>query len=356
MKWLPLLACSLPALCASKPDVSRIPMAFTQGAPDSGVRFSAQAEGHGVFLTDREAILAVGKENLAVAVRGGRAVRPQGQAPLPGTANFLVGSDRSQWRTNVPTYGRVSYSGVLPGVDLIYYGHGKQLEYDIEVAPGTDPSRIQLEISRGWKLKKNKKGDLELRGARGSIQFDKPVAYQLAANGDREPVAAEFTVASGQRFGFKLGAYDRSRKLTIDPVLQYGTYLGGLNPEYGYGLAVDSSGNAYVTGYTFSVDFPLGASPIVGSCTGNGSLACGEQSLGRAYAFVTKFNSTGTAILYSTYLGGIVGNTPPGFPAFTTFEGAVAQGIAVDAGGNAYIAGWTRSSDFPDHGRAVRGV
>ena len=236
----------------------------------------------------------------------------------------------------------MKYEGVYPGVDLVYYGNqGGQLEYDFVVAPGADPSVIALDVAAGLTRHPSSKnggvkpplqidpsGDLVVKTDGGEVRFQKPVVYQAPISsgqrttdyGQRTPVDGHYLLHASNRVGFEVGSYDRTRPLFIDPVLSYSTYLGGSGADIGNGIAVDSSGNAYVTGYTDSPDFPTANPPA--DC-GN----CGSYSNG---AFVAKLNPAGSALVYVTFLG-------PATPS----------GVAVDAAGNAYLTGSTNSTDFP---------
>ena len=274
-----------------------------------------------------------------------------GAEDLPGKVNYFIGNDPKKWRTNVPTYARVKYQGVYPGIDLVYYGNqGGQLEYDFAVAPGADAGAIALDVGaglvpaleghpRGVPLRIADDGDLIIPTSDGEVRFHKPVAYHEAPGEtgnaklqarhsenrqstivNRQLVDARFTLDAENRVRFALGPYDRSEPLVIDPVLVYSTYLGGSGGDTGYAIAVDSSGSAYVAGYTASPDFPT-ANPLQANLRGS------------LNAFIAKVNPAGSALAYSTYLGGSGGDE--------------AFAIAVDPSGDAYVAGSTNSSDFP---------
>jgi len=266
---------------------------------------------------------------------------------LPGRSNYFIGNDPKKWRTNIPTYARVRYAGVYPGVDLVYYGNQDgQLEYDFVVAPGADPNHIKLSFAGvdGTRIDEAS-GDLVLKVGEEEVRFHKPVVYQptMAAydrrtRGPKIDSALEkpnpepritspdaptgtFELASNNEVTFRVARYDPKRSLVIDPVLSYSTYLGGGKNDFGQGIAVDSSGNAYVTGYTASTDFPI-IDPLQ---NGNGG--------GVYSAFVSKLTADGSGLVYSTYLGG------------STYD--IGWGIAVDSSGSAYVTGGTKSADFP---------
>jgi len=306
-----------------------------RGQADPEVRFIARGSGYTLFLTAAETVLsfpeppAPGRRNekqtgkptvlrmKLVGANGGASVA--GLDELPGKSNYFIGNDPSKWRTNVPTYGKVEYRDVYPGVNLVYYGNGRQLEHDFVVAPGADPSLIRLAVEGAGKMELDARGDLVLRDGTGDVHLRKPVAYQ-EVDGVRRSVAGGFALTDKQQVGFELGDYDRDEPLVIDPVLVYSTYLGGSGDDQASGIAVDSAGNAYVTGVTSSANFPT-ATPLQGA------------NAGYSDAFVAKLNPTGSALVYSTYLGGSGQDS--------------GDGIAVDSSGNAYLTGHTNSPNFP---------
>jgi hypothetical protein len=270
-----------------------------------------------------------------------------GLEELPGKSNYFLGNDPKKWRTNVPNYAQVAYKGVYPGVDLVYYGNQGQLEYDFVVAPGANPRAIRLGIEAGDskletdqssvvspQLSVAQNGDLVIATGEGEIRLHKPVVYQFEDPKSKIPgrkfLDGRFVLRCSNpkskvenpkwEVSFEIAKYDARRPLIIDPTLSYSTYLGGSGYDEGYGIAVDSSGNAYVTGYTASSDFP--------------AVSALQPAIGGSHdVFVAKLNAAGDALVYSTYLGG------SGYD-----EG---HGIAVDSSGNAYVTGYTQSSDFP---------
>jgi hypothetical protein len=265
-------------------------------------------------LAGRMTVLRMGLEgaNLEATISG--------IEPLPGKVNYFLGNKPEHWQTNIPTYSRVKYAQVYPGVDLEFYGNQRNLEYDFVVAPGADPKAIALTLKGARKVGVDSKGDLILSLADGQVIFQKPVLYQNV-RGQRKQIEGGYALAGKQRVTFAVAEYDRSEPLIIDPVLNYSTYLGGSAPigDAGSGIVVDSLGDAFVTGTTFSTTFP----------THNGFGAGNANGV----AFVTELNPSGTALLYSTYLGGTGGDT--------------GHGIALDTSGNIYVAGGTFSTDFP---------
>ena len=262
------------------------------------------------------------------------AAQVAGTDELPGKTNYFIGNDPSQWRKNVPTYSKVKYQGVYPGVDLVYYGtQGGELEYDFVVSPGADPNAITLGIDAEGKnpLRINSQGNLVVTLQSGNVQFHKPVVYQTRSDrsplvDDRQSIEGRYTLDAQNHVRFECGPYDRSRPLVIDPVLSYATYVGGNASDIGYGIAVDSNTfDAYITGVTSSTNFPLTTTPGVSPYQNTNKGGNGD-------AFVTQIDGTGTHIKYSTFVGG------SGYD--------IATAIALSAG-NAYVTGYTTSTDFP---------
>src|SRR5262249_23238379 len=193
-------------------------------------------------------------------VSGNPAARAVGTEPLGTRVNYFLGNDPAQWHTNVPTFGRVMYEGVYPGIDLVYYGSNQQLEYDFVVAPGANPRQIQLSLTGVNSVHIDAGGDLVLQAGDVPLRQHKPYLYQ-EADGVRREVAGNFVLQaadSSYQVGFAVGAYDASRPLVIDPVvLGYSTYLGGGSGDYADAVAVDDAGGVYLTGQTYSSNFPL---------------------------------------------------------------------------------------------------
>lgn len=341
-----------------------LPLSFeaNQGQTDAQVRFVSRGNGYSLFLTESEAVLALRKpaktkvENSANLLRGSSGKPDEqsfktdvvhmqlagaradayasGEDKLPGAANYFIGNDPAKWHSSVPTYGKVRYPGVYPGVDLVYYGNQQQLEYDFVVAPYVDTTPIHLRFAGAKKLKLDPNGNLEIIAENGQIAFHKPVAYQ-DKDGTHLPVNGRFTLLTADSVGFAIGKYDRSKPLVIDPTLSYSTYIGGSNgASYGTAIAVDSSGDAYVTGVVYATNFPA---------TSGAYQTSNNNSASTFDAFVAKLNPTGTALVYATYLGGS-GNTSV---AGTLNHGDYPTGISVDSNGEAYVAGIAYSVDFP---------
>jgi hypothetical protein len=370
------------------------------GQTDARVKFLTRASGYTLFVTPDEAVFAGrdGSVERMKLIGTSPKLRFEPLDQQPGISNYFIGNDPSKWQTNVPHYGRVALRGVYSGIDLIFYSKERRLEYDWVVAPGADPKQIRVKWEGLNHLMKNASGDLVLTG---SLVQKRPVILQ-----EGKRIEGGYVVR-GRRVAFELAKYDTTKPLLIDPAFIYSTYLGGsafddgsgigvdgagnayvtgradsidfptsnplqasnraqtstfagssafvtkINTEgsalvystylggslntFGFGIAVDGAGNAYVTGTTYSSDFPT-INPLQASNRASGG------TLGGSNAFVTKINTEGSALLYSTYLGGS-GNL--GDSSGPSNGGDWGYGIAVDGTGNAYVTGTTGSTDFP---------
>jgi len=260
--------------------------------------------------------------------------KAKGVDKMPGVSNYLIGNDKSKWHTGIANYAKVQFDSVYPGIDLVYYGNQRQLEHDFVVAPGADPKKIRLSFDGAKGLSISDKGELAVESTDGSkIQLTRPVVYQNI-KGKKITIKGSYALLGKKRdqVGFKLASYDKRHALIIDPVLLYASYLGGGNDDGGNAIAIDSSGFAYITGTTFSSNFP--------TKNAYNSTFDGAHSM----AFVAKFNpsaSGNSSLIYSTYLGGDTG--PVSSPAADNSG----QGIAVNGAGQAYVTGYTDATDFP---------
>jgi hypothetical protein len=323
------------------PDYGKLPLSFEEnrGQTDRAVDFVARGPGYVLFLTPQEAVFSLendvaekaGATVLRMKLLGARdgVTRAEGVGAAEGKANYFIGKDPKKWLTNVPTYHKARYRGVYPGIDLVYYGNQTQLEYDFVVEPGADPNVIRLQFAGAENVEINSAGDLLLCVPGATLLQPRPAIYQ-EIDGTRRPIEGGYVVSVDGEVSFALGQYDRTRPLVIDPVVTYASYLGGSGNDEGRDVAVDSAGNLYVCGDTTSTNFPT-ANPIQASFGGG--------TAGARDGFVTKINSTGTAIVYSTYLGGNANGAANGDDR--------CFGIAVDASGNAYVSGETHSQNFP---------
>ena len=319
-----------------KESYSKIPLSFeaNYGQADKNVKFTSRGSGYSLALTPTTFTLAVASSASVSVLRttllgGNAAAKLTGVERLITTTNYFIGRDPRKWKTNVPNYAKVKYSGVYPGVDLVFYGNKNLLEYDFTVSPGTDPRVIALGFEGITAVRVDEKGDLILHTDAGEVRQSKPVVYQQI-DGARQIVPASYLIKGKKQVAFQIGNYDRSKPLVIDPTLAFSTYLGGDASDSGTGIVVDSSGNAYITGNAASTNFPV--TP--------GAFQTQIAAVPEPDAFVTKMNSTGTALIYSTYFGG--GTRDSG------------TDIAVDGAGNAYITGLTDSGDLPTTPGAFR--
>jgi hypothetical protein len=325
-----------------------------QGQTDSSVKFLSRGVGYSLFFTTDEAVVVLRRPTLDVSGRTAESPTPNaipdaqsfavmrmrfaganpapriaGSQQLPGKMNYLIGNDPKQWRTNIPTYAQVRYQEVYPGVSVVYYGTQGRLEYDLLIDPGVDPKVIELDCEGANKVKIDGQGNLRVLIAGGEVLLGKPRIYQMTPGspGQRKSIAGGYAPKAGGHVAFQVGDYDRNQPLIVDPVLNYSTYLGGNGYDAGTAIAVDASGNAYVTGFTRSANFAATA--------GSFQTSCGTTGTCNGYfwdAFVTKLTANGQ-VVYSSFLGGS-GND-------------IGKAIAVDASGSAYVAGQTFSSDFP---------
>jgi uncharacterized repeat protein (TIGR01451 family) len=336
-------------------DYGKVPLAFepNQGQSDPRVRFLARGPGYGIFLTSDGVALSMPSidgraKKLSTLrmqiVRASNTAEVFGTDHLPGTSNYFIGNDSSQWHRDLPQFAGVQYRDIYPGINLIFHGNQGRLEYDFEIGAGADPGGIQLAFGNAAKPKINAAGNLVLTGSASAIGFEAPRAYQQVGT-EKKFINARFVLHHDGTVGFELGAYDRSRALVIDPVLSYLTFVGGSgdeacpasamitvgaipSPPPGCpALAVDSAGNTYLAGSTTSTNFPLTPNPTTDTTPFQSMLATPPD------VFVTKVNTAGNAIVFSTYLGG---------------DGVDSSaGLAVNSGSEPIVAGSTTSTNFP---------
>jgi Beta-propeller repeat. len=354
-----------------------------QGQSEPDVRFLARTGGQTILLRDRDLTIATASGSLRMQLVGaGATARAEGTDLLPGVSNYFIGKDPARWRTNIPHYARLRYRDVYPGIDMVFYTNERELEFDFVVAPGADPAKIKLAYDGMERMRKDSSGDLLFQMADSQIRLRRPKVYQQEG-GIRTEVAASYRMERGA-VGIALAGFDRKRPVIIDPAVEYTTYLGGEGYDFAAAVVVDATGNAYLTGGTNSPLLPVtqqsaqnkpgGATDSfvakfsqfgelafvtylggTGTDTGNGIALDSSGNIfvsgfttsadfpvrnafqtayaGALDAFVTKLASTGGSLIYSTYLGG----TGDDF----------GNALAVDSAGSAYITGWTSSADFP---------
>jgi len=313
----------------SKVSKVQIPFIPNKGQMDKRVKFYARSFGGTVFVTEVGEIFyslpkreeegkMLGGWVLKEELLGGKIKEVKAEDEAITKVSYFIGNDTSRWRSDIPTYGLVSLGEVYRGIDVKLRAYGGSVEKLFYVRAGVEPGGIRLRLSGAESLGVNGEGELEVRMGLGEVKFSRPVAYQ-EVEGERRYVEVSYQV-EGRDYGFKLGNYERGRELVIDPLLQ-STYLGGSGNDQAYSIAVDSSGSVYVAGYTGSTNFP--------GTTGGAQ----PSRSGSADAFVSRLNPTLTTILQSTYLGGSSTDR--------------ANSIAINSGGNVYVAGNTSSTDFP---------
>jgi uncharacterized repeat protein (TIGR01451 family) len=306
-----------------------LPLAFEQnkGQTDSRIKFRSRQVGGDLCLLRGEARLQLrdAQHPLRMKFAGAnREANIYGVEPLPGHQNYLLGNDSARWQTNVPMYRKVVYERIYPQTDLIFYENPDklgQLEYDFQLAPGADPKAIQIVFDKAVRLELANDGTLNVLLDGHKITQRKPVVYQ-EATGERRIITSRYILVDNHTLGFEVGTYDPAQPLLIDPTLVFSTYLGGTGDDSGSSITRDNAGNIYVAGSTASTAFPTVAPAY-------------STNKGLTDIFVTKINSTGTSIIYSTYIGG------SGIDR--------ASAITVDASGNAFVAGRVgdTSTDFP---------
>jgi len=384
--------------------IGKLPLSFemNEGQADSGVSFFSRGPGYGIFFSPDKVRLvlhyALTQSKLEIPVfhknptnygvdlinmelnnaNINSNIEPMDK--LPGVCNYFIGNDRTKWHTGIKLYSGVKLTNIYPGIDLKYYGNQGQLEHDFTVTPGVDPGIIQWKISGTENKNINESGDLVLKTPHGEVDWKSPQCYQWV-DGQKQVVEGHYSLLPGDLIGFKIGIYRKDLPLVIDPYLVYSTYLGGSNRDSISGIAVDASGDAYVYGYTSSINFPTITGAFQTSLKGSSNL------------FVTEFNPSGSALIYSTYIGGsgidisygmvldgsnnvyITGQTDsPDFPMVNAYQtttggvfvsevnptgnglvystylgggGDIGYGIAVDGTGSAYVTGLTKSTTFP---------
>lgn len=331
---------------------ANLPLQFEQnlGQTDASVQFLSRGPGYTAFFTANEAVFVlrpptptatnpprnpIDRINQLRALNStpSRVIRMKlvgadastmasGENKLPGTANYFIGNDPTKWRTNIPTYSTVRFAGVYPNSDLVYYGNQRQLEYDLVVNPGGDPKNIAFTFEGADSSTLDSSGNFRLMTTVGELRLGKPAVYQIKS-GQRVNIDGQFEIRSGNAIGLNVGVYDPAQPLIIDPVIVYSTLLGGTGYNTIQRAVADPSGNVFIVGYTSSSDFPTTGTSISPPPTGGG-----------VKLFLTKLNSSGTGLIYSTYLGGTSGSDIP-------------WGLAIDANGYAYTTGSTCSTDFP---------
>ena len=354
----------------------KLPLAFemNQGQTDGRVKFLNRGLGSSLFLTSDETVLEINGRDAAFRSRqtipdllkrgdpnvaGSRThaspatpsnetvlglklvgsnadVKINGEEELPGRINYLLGNDPSKWRVNVPTFAKVQYRNIYPGIDVVYYGNVRgRLEHDFIVHPGADIHQIEFALEGTSSVWINRTGDLKAMIGTTAITLERPMAYQVIS-GKAKRIKSEYQLRRNNRVKFSLGWYDPGSDLVIDPVLAYSTFLSS-DLNIGLGIAADAAGNAFVVGTTQASNFPTTQGVFESTCPNlQGSSGCYTP-------FVTKLSSDGSTLLYSTYLGG-------------TSYISIATAIALDSSGNAYLTGYTADPTFPVTANAFQSI
>lgn len=340
-----------PDIHSASAALAKMPIRFEAnvGQHDDGIRFVARRGAAAIALRDDGATLVIQQRTgpkkrgeierranrvvIGLTPDGARAVTPRADGELVTRSSYFVGNEPSKWRSDIRSYAKVTYPSILDGVDLVYHGENGALEYDFVVAPGAKVDSVAMNVEGASKLSITDKGELRIHTYAGDIVQPPPVVYQRDARGDRREIGSSYRLADGRKVGFEVSTYDRTQPLVIDPVLGYATYLGGTGYDVVTAVAADAMGNTFVTGLTYSTDFPTANAY---DPTFNVYNLCQDCPVGTD-TFVAKLDPSGSQLLYATYLGG--GNTGGGDD--------MAMGIAVGADGTAYVTGDTSSYDFP---------
>ncbi len=332
-----------------------LPITFEKniGQADSRARFLTRSASGTVFFTPTEATVLVRpthhsnshpntpasvaqKQPAQIVQIQFKNARPstnlRGINQLSARSNYFIGNDRAQWKPDVPHFESICYQEIYPGIDLVFYGNQRHLEFDFQLSPGSNPQDIKLAFNGAQNLRLNSTGDLIITTQSGQLLQHKPVVYQ-AINSGKTFVDGSYIILPSGEVGVQVGDYSPEYPLIIDPILSYATYLGGTGYDQCNDIAVDSSGNIILTGYTTSLQFP------VGNPTQSTHFPTDE-------VFVTKLNPTGTTLIYSVYLGGTNTNS-----SVTVDQG---EAVAIDSTGNIYLTGETNSTDFPVTAGAIQ--
>ncbi len=332
---LALLVCSAPVWAAPSSTgelarahavLSRLPLHFeaNQGQWNSEVRYAARSGGETLFLTAHGPVLANGSRRVDISlVHANRSAAIEPLDRLSTQTNYFVG-DRGQWHRNVAEYQRIAYRSVYPGVDIVYYGNQNQLEYDFLLQPGADPRAIRWKFQGADRLQLTDEGDLVVESGGARFVQKRPVIYQ-----QERPIGGHYTLLSRGMVGLRMDAYDHSRPLVVDPVLNYASFLGGGASDTITAMKIDADGRMYVAGYTYNSDLPAN----LYQAQNNGATDC-------FVAMVDPRFSGDRSLPSLTYLGG--------------GRDDACTALALDAAGNIFVTGTTTSSDFPLVGNSVQ--
>ncbi len=312
---------------------------FFEANPDQAsgpVQFLTCGCNYQFLLSPTEVQIALGKTGVKPAevrmnfARANPEAQMSGATGLPGKINYLIGNNPAQWHTGVATFARVQVEQLYPGINLVYYGNQRQLEYDFSIAPGTDPGAIEIQFSGVDKISIDARGQLILAVSGGGICQPAPAIYQMVG-GQRRAIRGGYRLVDAHTVAFTIGKYDQKLRLVIDPILSFSTYFGGNSSDAAWAVALDTNGFIYVAGQTLSKQMSAtNAAPFSTPGAFQTNFAGGSTA---GDAFVAKFDNQGSNLIYLTYLGGSVND--------------VALSLAVDNAGNAFVAGYTDSPNFP---------
>lgn len=326
----------------------KLPLSFEKnsGQADAQVQYLSRGKGYKLYITENKATLSLGKSNVVEmqVVGAKKGVKAVAEDELEGKSNYFVGNDPSKWKTNISHYKKVRYQEIYDGIDLVYYGNQESLEYDFVVKPGVDPDAIKLRFSGTSNIKLDENGNLVLKLEEGEVIQKAPYIYQTI-NGSKQEIEGGYQILANNEVSFLLKDYDHTNTLVIDPEVIYSTFIGGTNVNSGDGderafaVTVDKDGNVIVAGQTSSRNFPITSGVVQSSL----SKPLPRPIDGEIDGFITKLNPTGTALIFSTFLGG-----PDGSENI--------EGIDVDIEGNIYVAGTTNSLKYPATGGAFQPV
>lgn len=311
------------------------PLTFelNRGQLNKQVKFLSRGSGYNAFLTTDGMTVALRPSNVELSSGAkqstrrlvqfrltGAAKNPAvvGEDQQPGVVNYFIGNQRTKWKTNIPTYGKVRYKNIYRGIDLVYYGNHRQLEYDFQISPGANPDNIEFEIQGANRIELDSESNLVLYAGAARLAFQTPSIYEVAGT-SRTNLQGRYVIRDANHVAFQVAQHDASKALVIDPVLVYSTYLGGSGDDEARAVGVDASGSVYLAGYTDSVDFPL---------TTAGSLPAGAP-----HVYVAKLDPSGSHLIYVDYLGG--NGQDYGYA------------LAMNASNEVFVTGSTNSSNFP---------
>jgi Beta-propeller repeat len=321
------------SLAHAKAALTQLPLRFesNRGQFDPSVRFAARGGGYDLLFTPDGATLRYGPtKSVNISLTGAnRSAAIEGIDPMRARTNYFVGP-RNAWHTDIANFARLQYSQVYPGIDLIYYGANNRLEYDFVLAPGADPAAIRMRFEGAGKLRVTPEGDLAYEGPDGVMLQHRPVIYQEGAAG-RHEIAGRYAIVSRDTVAVRVNGYDRRRKLVIDPVLSYSTYLGGSQDDQVSGVQLGPKGLIYMCGSTQTQDITA-----INGAYNNNSAGLTDIFL----AIIDPSAQGNGQLVYFSYLGG------------SNIDAALA--IAVDQNGVAYMTGTTNSTDFPIVGNSVQ--